>query len=210
MTISAQNSLTFWERSLKRLVDFFGAFFGLSLTWWIIFICYIFSSIDTRANGFFIQKRIGRNGKLFYLVKLRTMRRDPSFQTNVTTDRDPRITNLGRFFRKSKLDELPQLFHVLLGQMSLVGPRPDVPGFANNLSGEDRIILSVRPGITGPATLKYKNEESILAEQTNPERYNDEVIYPDKIKLNREYVENYSLRKDIEYIGQTIFHRNGI
>lgn len=210
MVISAQNSLTLWEQFLKRWVDFLGALLGLGLTWWIILISYILASIDTRANGFFIQKRVGRNGKLFYLVKLRTMRSDPSFQTNVTTDRDPRITSLGRFFRKTKLDELPQLFHILLGQMSFVGPRPDVPGFADNLSGDDRIILSVSPGITGPATLKYRNEESILAQQENPERYNDEVIYPDKIKLNKEYVKNYSLRRDIEYIWQTIFHRKGI
>jgi lipopolysaccharide/colanic/teichoic acid biosynthesis glycosyltransferase len=92
--------------------------------------------------------------------------------------------------------------------MSLVGPRPDVPGYADKLIGDDRIILSVRPGITGPATLKYRNEEFILAMQENPERYNDEVIFPDKIKLNKEYVENYSFRKDIEYIWQTIFPIN--
>lgn len=133
------------------------------------------------------------------------MRSDSFFQTTVTTDTDPRITRLGRFFRKTKLDELPQLIHVLLGQMSFVGPRPDVPGFADNLSGDDRIILSVRPGITGPATLKYRNEESILAGQDDPERYNDEVIFPDKVRLNKEYVENYSFRKDIKYIWQTIF-----
>ena len=210
MAISAQNSLTLWERALKRLVDFLGALLGLILTWWIILICYILASIDTRTSGFFIQKRIGRKGKPFNLVKLRTMRNDPSFQTIVTTDRDPRITSLGRFFRKTKMDELPQLFHILLGQMSFVGPRPDVPGFADNLSGDDRIILSVRPGITGPATLKYRNEESILAKRENPERYNDEVIYPDKVKLNKEYVENYSLHRDIEYIFQTIFNRKGI
>lgn len=207
MTILAQNSLNFWERSIKRFVDFLGASLGFSLTWWIILICYIVACIDTRSNGLFIQKRIGRYGKLFYLIKLRTMRNDRSFHTNVTTDKDPRITNIGRFFRKTKLDELPQLFNIILGQMSFVGPRPDVPGYADNLSGDDRIILTVRPGITGPATLKYRNEESTLAEQANPERYNDEVIYPDKIKLNKEYVENYSLRKDMEYIWRTIFQK---
>ena len=93
------------------------------------------------------------------------MRTDTSFQTTVTTDKDPRITRLGRFLRKTKLDELPQLLHVFLGQMSFVGPRPDVPGFADRLEGKDRIILTVRPGITGPATLKYRNEEELLAGQ---------------------------------------------
>lgn len=205
MTMSTQNRLTLCDRFLKRSVDFLGALFGLSLTWWIILISYVLASIDTHENGFFIQKRVGRNGELLSFIKIRTMRSDPSFQTNVTTDRDPRITSLGRFFRKTKLDELPQLVHVLFGQMSFVGPRPDVPSFADNLSGDDRIILSVRPGITGPATLKYRNEESILAGQDDPERYNDEVIFPDKVRLNKEYVENYSFRKDIKYIWQTIF-----
>lgn len=178
---------------------------GLCLIWWIILISYLLASIDTHANGFFIQKRVGRNGNLFSFVKLRTMRRDPSFKTNVTTDRDPRITKLGRFFRKTKLDELPQLIHVLLGQMSFVGPRPDVPGFADQLQGKDSIILTVRPGITGPATLRYRNEEVLLDKQDDPERYNSEILYPDKVKLNKEYVENYSFWKDITYIWQTIF-----
>ena len=124
--------------------------------------------------------------------------------TTVTTDNDPRITPLGKLFRKTKIDELPQLLNVLVGDMSLVGPRPDVPGFADKLEGEDRIILSVRPGITGPATLKYRNEEEILAAQEDPERYNLEVIYPDKIKINREYVEHYSFAKDLRYILHTL------
>src|SRR5688572_8920989 len=117
--------------------------------------------------------------------------------TVVTTEHDPRITPLGRWFRKTKLDELPQLINVLLGQMSLVGPRPDVPGFADQLSGEDRIILSVHPGMTGPATLRFRYEEQELARQVNPERYNRDVIYPEKVRLNREYVESYSFTKDI-------------
>lgn len=132
------------------------------------------------------------------------MRTDTSFQTTVTTDKDPRITRLGRFLRKTKLDELPQLLHVFLGQMSFVGPRPDVPGFADRLEGKDRIILTVRPGITGPATLKYRNEEELLAGQNDFEAYNRNVIWPDKVRMNREYVENWSFWGDIELIKRTL------
>jgi len=127
--------------------------------------------------------------------------------TSITTKNDPRITSVGRFLRRFKLDELPQLINVLKGDMSFVGPRPDVPGFADKLKGKDRIILSIRPGITGPATLKYRNEEEILAKQPNPDKYNAEVIYPDKIRINREYVENYSFWKDMGYIIRTIVSR---
>jgi lipopolysaccharide/colanic/teichoic acid biosynthesis glycosyltransferase len=133
------------------------------------------------------------------------MRVDPSHQTTVTTDHDPRITRLGSLFRKTKLDELPQLIHVLFGQMSFVGPRPDVPGYADSLRGEDRIILTVRPGITGPATLKYRAEEALLAGQDDPQKYNDEVLWPDKVRLNREYVENWSFLGDLRYIWETVF-----
>jgi hypothetical protein len=117
---------------------------------------------------------------------------------------DPRITRIGRLLRKTKLDELPQLVHVLFGQMSFVGPRPDVPGYADKLKGEDRVILSVRPGITGPATLKYRDEEALLAAQDDPERYNNEVLWPDKVRLNRQYVQNWSFWTDIRLILKTL------
>ena len=204
MAIINKKKLSVCNRFFKRSIDFSGAFIGLGLVLWIILISYILASIDTRTNGLFFQKRVGRNGKIFSFVKIRTMRSDSLFKTNVTTDRDPRITTLGRFLRKTKLDELPQLFHVLLGQMSFVGPRPDVPGFADQLQGDDRIILNVRPGMTGPATLKYRNEEKLLSRYKNPEQYNKEVIFPDKLRINREYVENYKFYKDIKYILQTI------
>ncbi|MBW2646767.1 MAG: sugar transferase [Deltaproteobacteria bacterium] len=205
MDILSKKRISFRDRFIKRSFDFLGAFFGLFLTWWIILISSVLATIDLRTTGFFVQKRIGQDGKPFSLIKLRTMRNNPSIETNVTTDKDPRITPLGRFFRKTKIDELPQLINVLFGHMSFVGPRPDVPGFADQLQGEDRVILSVRPGITGPATLKYKAEEAILAQQDDPASYNDEVIYPDKVRLNREYVENYSFWRDIKYIIQTLF-----
>jgi lipopolysaccharide/colanic/teichoic acid biosynthesis glycosyltransferase len=198
------SGLTSVQAFFKRSFDLTFSFFGLALVWWIILITYILASIDTRANGFFIQKRIGRNGELFSFVKLRTMLSDATFQTNVTTDKDPRITRLGRFFRKTKIDELPQLIHVLFGQMSFVGPRPDVPGFADKLECEDRMILHIRPGITGPATLKYRNEEEILARQKEPEDYNRNVLWPDKTRLNLEYVETYSFWSDIRLILKTV------
>ncbi len=196
--------LSFFNQFIKRSFDFVVAAIGLILTGWIIIPAYIGASIDMRESGFFTQTRIGKNGRPFTVIKIRTMRYIPSIDTTVTTTHDPRITSLGRFFRKTKIDELPQLVNVFLGHMSFVGPRPDVPGFADKLSGDDRIILFIRPGITGPATLKYKNEEEILARQADPERYNREVIFSDKVRLNREYVENYSFWKDIQYIFQTI------
>ena len=196
--------LTPVQSFFKRAFDLTFSFFGLALVWWIILVSYILASIDTRTNGFFIQERVGHNGKVFSFIKIRTMRHDPFFHTTVTTDTDPRITHLGRFFRKTKLDELPQLINVLLGQMSFVGPRPDVPGFADQLEEKDLVILSVRPGITGPATLKYRNEEEVLAQQLDPERYNNEVIFPDKVKINRDYIDNYSFRRDIRYIINTV------
>ncbi len=125
--------------------------------------------------------------------------------TSVTTGADPRITCSGRFFRRTKIDELPQLINVLKGEMSFVGPRPDVPGFADSLQGDDRLILSVRPGITGPATLHFRDEEVLLAQQSDPERFNREVIYPEKVRLNRQYVENYRFIDDLKFIWQTIF-----
>ncbi len=122
----------------------------------------------------------------------------------VTTSNDRRITKSGAFFRRTKIDELPQLFNVLIGDMSFVGPRPDVPGYADRLEGEARAILELRPGITGPASLKYKNEEEILAQQKDPKMYNDTVIWPDKVAINLEYIQNWSFKKDMEYIFQTI------
>jgi lipopolysaccharide/colanic/teichoic acid biosynthesis glycosyltransferase len=133
------------------------------------------------------------------------MRIDPTNRTSVTTAHDVRITPVGRFLRRAKLDELPQLINVLKGDMSFVGPRPDVPGFADALTGEDRVILSVRPGITGPATLRYRDEESLLAGAEHPEQYNREVLWPDKVRLNREYVRQWSFRGDMVYIWRTIF-----
>jgi len=194
--------MTLKDRFIKRLFDIAFSFIGLLITWPIILIAWIIASIETRSNGFFLQKRVGKDGKLFTIIKIKTMYSNKG--SSITTANDERITKSGRFFRKYKIDELPQLINVLKGDMSFVGPRPDVPGYADRLEGDDRIILSVRPGITGPATLKYKNEEEILAKVDNPEEYNDKVIWPDKVKINKEYIKNWSMKKDLEYIIKTI------
>ena len=190
----------------KRAFDLFFAAFGLVCLWWLVLLAWIAASIDTRSNGLFMQKRVGRNGKIFRVVKIKTMRPMASLDTTVTRRGDPRITTLGTFFRRTKIDELPQLLNVLVGDMSFVGPRPDVPGYADKLQGEERGMLSIRPGITGPATLKYRNEEKILAAQADPEAYNREVIWPDKVRTNLDYIRDWSLCRDIQYILQTVFH----
>lgn len=178
---------------------------GLLLLGWLILLSALLARFDTGLSGFFTQTRIGKNGKPFKVVKLRTMRNLAGHTTTVSTNKDPRITQLGSFWRKTKIDELPQLFNVFLGQMSFVGPRPDVPGFADKLRGGDRILLSIPPGITGPASIYFKDEEALLASQDDPEAYNREVIWPKKVELNKAYINDYSIVKDIGYIFKTIF-----
>ena len=188
----------------KRVFDLFFSIIGIAVTFPIMLIAWVVASIETKSNGLFMQKRVGKDGKLFNVLKIKTMKEIDGVETTVTTSKDRRITKSGAFFRKYKIDELPQLFNVLLGDMSFVGPRPDVEGYADKLEGDDRIILSIRPGITGPASIKYKNEEELLAKQTDPKEYNDKVIWPDKVRINKEYIRNWSLKKDIEYIIETI------
>lgn len=197
-------SLSFLQMMIKRAFDFSAALLGLLVSWWLILLAFLAASLDTRSNGFFIQSRVGKGGKIIRVVKIKTMRPDSKTITTVTRSGDPRITPLGRFFRKTKIDELPQLWNVLLGQMSFVGPRPDVPGYADQLTGEDCAVLSLRPGITGPATLKYRDEEEILASQDDPERYNREVIYPDKVQINLQYIREWSFFGDLRYIVATV------
>jgi lipopolysaccharide/colanic/teichoic acid biosynthesis glycosyltransferase len=164
----------------------------------VIFV--IIATIDTGQFGLFSQKRVGQHSKLFLIYKIRTLRKE----NHVLGHLDLSATSFGKFLRQYKLDELPQIFNVLFGTMGFVGPRPDVPGFADRLEGEDKIILKIKPGITGPATLKYKDEESILSQQLDPETYNRTNIWPDKVKINKKYIENYSFSLDLNFILKSI------
>lgn len=199
-------SLTNKQKYLKRLLDISLSFFGLILSFLFLVVLLILSSLDTKSFGILAQKRIGQYGKAFKLLKFKTMRDTSQPQNYITTINDPRITKFGRFLRKTKLDELPQLWNVFVGDMSFVGPRPDVPSYADELKGKDRIILEVKPGITGPASLIFKNEEELLAQKDKPKEYNDEVIWPEKVKINKSYIINYSLKNDIQIIIKTIFY----
>ena len=189
---------------LKRSFDIVMAATGLLIASPLIAAGWLAASLDTRRNGFFRQERIGRHGQRFHIVKLRTMRDGMDDLGTVTAASDPRITRSGAILRRSKIDELPQLWNVLLGDMSFVGPRPDVPGYADRLEGEDRIILSVRPGITGPATVKYRDEEHLLSRQPDAQRYNREVIWPDKVRINKEYIQQRSFFGDLRYLYRTV------
>lgn len=154
----------------------------------------------------FSQKRVGKNGKLFIMYKFRSMTAKHS-GSSISVAGESRITPLGAKLRRYKLDELPELWNVFIGDMSFVGPRPDVPGYADQLVGKEREVLVLRPGITGPASLKYRDEEELLAMQDNPQKYNDEVIYPDKVRINLYYLHHYSFWKDIEMIMCTVLGR---
>ncbi len=193
----------FYRRYGKQIFDFSGALLGLVIFSGPFVVVSVAIRFTSGKPVFFRQKRVGKEGQIFDLIKFRTMKVGAESGGTVTVDGDARITPIGRFLRKTKLDELPQLINVLKGEMSFVGPRPDVPGYADKLNGEDRKMLLLRPGLTGPATLAYRNEEDLLAEQNDPVRYNDEVIYPDKVRINLEYMEECSFARDILYIIKT-------
>lgn len=171
---------------MKRLFDLLFSFVGLLLVTPLILIMALGATLDTGSTGFFLQDRVGQHGKLFRIIKLRTI----SAKTSA-------ISKYGKFLRRSKIDELPQLYNVLIGEMSFVGPRPDVPGYADVLKGKDRAFLKLKPGLTGLASLKYRNEEALLALERNPLQYNDTVIWPDKIRLNNWYEEHRSFGMDL-------------
>ncbi|AOW19447.1 sugar transferase [Urechidicola croceus] len=192
------------QRVAKRFFDLILVIISLMIFIIPMIIFVIMASFSSRSFGIFSQQRVGKDAKLFTLYKIKSMRPNKA-KHHVTTANDMRVTPFGKFLRKSKMDELPQLFNVLKGDMSFVGPRPDVVGYADELKGDDRIILSVKPGITGSATIKFADEEIILAQQEDPLKYNDTVLWPQKIEMNKEYVQNWSLMKDIGYVLQTVF-----
>lgn len=192
---------------MKWIFDRIMSGIGLLVLWPILVVVAIL--IRKKMPGgpvLFTQKRVGKDGKLFTMYKFRSMTVSHS-GSSVSVAGESRITPLGAKLRKYKLDELPELWNVLIGDMSFVGPRPDVPGYADNLKGKDRDILKLRPGITGPASLKYRNEEEILASVDNPQKYNDEIIFPDKVRINLYYLNNYSFLMDIKMIFCTILGR---
>ncbi len=197
---------------LKFLFDRVASFLGLIILLPVFAIVAILVKVKMPGGPvFFSQRRVGRNGRLFTMHKFRTMTMDHG-GSSVSVAGESRITPLGAKLRKYKLDELPELWNVLIGDMSFVGPRPDVPGYADALVGEDREVLQLRPGITGPASLKYRNEEELLARvasegidgYTDPVKYNDEVIFPDKVRLNRYYLNHYSFWMDMKMILATV------
>ncbi len=189
---------------LKWLFDRIMALLGLLVLWPVLLIVAILVRIKMPGGPvIFTQKRVGRNGKLFTMYKFRSMTVGHG-GSSVSVAGESRITPLGAKLRHYKLDELPELWNVLIGDMSFVGPRPDVPGYADQLKGDDREVLKLRPGITGPASLKYRNEEDLLAKQADPQRYNDEVIFPDKVRINLYYLHHYSFIKDIQMIFCTV------
>lgn len=217
--------------NLKWIFDRVVALFGLCLIWWLFPIIAVLIKIKMPGGpAFFCQKRVGKDGKLFTCHKFRTMTVKHSGST-VSVAGDSRITPFGAKLRHYKIDELPGLWDVLIGNMSFVGPRPDVPGYADTLKGDDRDVLKLRPGITGPATLKYRVEDEMIAEfveqikngknehvanlENHPDFsimtdqeiavwYNDNIIYPDKVRLNCYYYRNYSFWKDIQMIMCTV------
>lgn len=215
---------------IKYLFDRLVSLVGLLFLWpLLIFIALLIRVKMPGGPAFFTQKRVGKGGKLFTMYKFRSMTVKHG-GSSVSVAGESRITPLGAVLRKYKLDELPELWNVLIGDMSFVGPRPDVPGYADSLKGEDRLILNLRPGITGPASLKYRDEEEQIAAfvQGIKERqadllakypkmdfsamkdeeiaiwYNDNVIYPDKVKINLDYYRNNTLLGDLKYIIETV------
>jgi lipopolysaccharide/colanic/teichoic acid biosynthesis glycosyltransferase len=190
------------KRFLDIVVSFIALFFLFPLILFLVFI----QTLDTKKFGLFRQLRVGKKGKLFYIYKIRTMINNNTIKTNITTIKDSRITKIGAFLRKYKLDELPQFFNVFIGNMSVVGPRPDVKEFIDSLDINDReIILSIKPGITGPGSLELINEEEILANVQDPIRYNTDIIWPKKLELLKNYIRDYSILYDISIIFKTIF-----
>ena len=179
---------------IKRLFDVVFSVIVMLILGWLILLCYILVTFETGSNGFFIQYRVGQFGKLFLIYKFKTMH-----------PKTGKISSLGTFLRKYKLDELPQFINVLKGEMSIVGPRPDIEGYYDKLEGENRKVLELKPGITSEASIKYYDEEKILEQQDNALLYNDTVLFPDKVKMNLDYYYNQNFLLDIKIIIKTIF-----
>lgn len=174
------------------MMDYGLSFLAFIILFPIFLILFIVASLDTGFPGVFKQQRIGRFGKIFIIYKFRT------YHSKKHT-----ISLVGKWMRKSKVDELPQILNILKGDMSLVGPRPDIPGYYDQLKGEDRLVLNLKPGLTSEAGIKYRNEEEILNKQQNPLQYNDEVLFPEKVKMNLDYCHHLSFKNDVYILFKT-------
>ncbi|MBN4070571.1 sugar transferase [Olleya sp. AH-315-F22] len=188
---------------VKRIFDFIFSIVLLPILLIPLLLFIIIAAIDTRASGIFKQERVGQHGKMFNIYKIRTLKKEQHKLGSL----DKSATRFGKLLRAYKLDELPQLFNVLFGDMSFVGPRPDIKGFADKLEGVDRIILDIKPGVTGPATIKYRDEEVILALQDDPEKYNRTIIWKDKVEINKMYIKDWSFYLDLKYIFKSIINQ---
>ena len=194
-----------FNRIIKYFFDRITALVGLVVLALPLLVIAILVKRSVKGESvIFRQTRVGKDGRLFDIHKFRTMTNDKEVSTIAYPNRS-RVTPIGAKLRRHKLDELPELWDVLLGKMSFVGPRPDVPGYADQLQGDDRRILQLRPGITGPASIKYRDEEELLAQQADPKTYNDNVIWPDKVKINLDYLDHWSFFGDIKLIFKTVF-----
>ncbi|SHK63575.1 sugar transferase [Chryseobacterium polytrichastri] len=184
------NQYKYW----KIIFDFILA---ITLTVFLIpllIILFIIASLDTSSNGLFFQKRIGQYGKNFIIFKFKTIH-----------EKNRSCSKIGKTLRKFKLDELTQLLNIIKGDMSFVGPRPDIEGYYDRLEGYERKILELKPGLTSEASIKYSNEDVLLRSKENPQSYNDEVIFPDKVKMNLDYLENISFKEDLRILWKTFF-----
>ena len=205
---------------IKPFFDRIVSFIGLLFIWPLLLVIALLVRVKIGKPVFFVQLRIGKGGKPFRMHKFRTM--EESFnESPISIAGESRITPLGAKLRRYKLDELPELWDVFIGNMSFVGPRPDVPGYADKLQGDDRDMLQLRPGITGPASLKYRNEEELIADYVHQAKkqgdsrseqdialgYNDNVLWPDKVRINCYYYRHYSFAKDIRMIFATVLGR---
>jgi lipopolysaccharide/colanic/teichoic acid biosynthesis glycosyltransferase len=190
------------QARVKRSFDLMLSIMLLPLLLFPFLIIYIVMSILLRRNARFVQQRIGQNGRRFDLYKLRTLKGED----HPLGLEEESAGALGRRLRKLHLDEWPQLLNILKGEMSFVGPRPDLPGYADVLEGEDRIILAVKPGLAGPASLEFRKEASLLQQQEDPERYYREQIWPQKVQINKNYVKSYRFSVDLKLLFKTFFH----
>jgi lipopolysaccharide/colanic/teichoic acid biosynthesis glycosyltransferase len=189
---------------MKRLLDLICSLFGLIILLPFFLIIGVWIFLDDYHSPFYRQERVGKDGKVFWLLKFRSMRVDSSQKVQLTVGKDPRITKVGHFIRKYKIDELPQLINVLKGEMSLVGPRPEVVKYVNLYTEEQKIVLHVKPGITDYASLEYFEESNLLAQSNDPEKTYVEEIMPAKIQINLKYIPNANILEDVKIIFLTL------